>query len=141
VSGKAQGGDDLVLAKFSADGAKQWIKRYGSSKSETLSDLALGEDGSLYAVGSGYGSGGGVSGKNQGRLDFIVARFSPSGAKQWIKTSGGSNADEFSSLAMASDGAFYAVGNTNSGTPSLDLSSGGWVGWFVCVPGWCVVGA
>lgn len=119
-----QGSSDFVIAKFDSNGNKVWMKTYGGSNSETLTDVKQTSDGGYVAVGNSYSLNGDVPG-NKGSQDFIIAKFDSNGNKIWIKNYGSTGLDTMLSVVIASDGGFVAVGEAGAGNGDIPVLKGG----------------
>ena len=107
--------DDLLLAKFSSSGTMQWQKTLSGSNNEIRGlSVAVAPDGSVYV--SGYTENNPSSANTY--PDFLLVKFSSSGAVQWQKTLSGTNTgyitDEGYSVAVAPDGSVYVSGITQA---------------------------
>ena len=97
----------MLLAKFSSSGTVQWQKTLGGRRDDYGYSVAVAPDGSVYVCGETTSAGAGNN-------DFLLAKFSTSGALQWQKTLGGSSYDDGRSVAVAPDGSVYVCGTTYS---------------------------
>ena len=123
-------GDEPLLAKFSSSGTVQWQKTIGNDVDDYGASVAVAPDGSVYFLGNTWSAFSG-----QGDEEYLLAKFSSSGALQWQKKLGGSNYDYGYSVAVAQDGSVYVCGQTDL-TGDRDyalllakLSSSGTVQW------------
>ena len=111
--------DDLVahkslakVYKFSSNGNKVWIKRFGGGCSwEKLRSILETSDGELIIVG------GKSHGNNRFACTFefyddawIIKVDADSGAKIWEKTYGGKNFERFEDIVKNPNGGYYAIG-------------------------------
>jgi hypothetical protein len=105
---------DFVVAKFSANGVKQWIKSHGTDDEDSFSAITGGPNGSLYVAGRKFGNGRYPLDDNRGHYDFVVASYSADGSRKWQRThDGGSGGwDFFNTVALGEDGSIYAAGHT-----------------------------
>jgi uncharacterized delta-60 repeat protein len=121
LAGRTQGvsgGDNrMLVAKLSASGALQWQKSLSGPGTVSGSGIAVGSDGSVYVSGPGT--------RTSASLEFVVAKFTPSGDLSWQKGLGGTGQDESQGLVIGSDGALYVAGQTAS------AGSSGFGGWDV----------
>jgi hypothetical protein len=70
---------DIVTAKFSADGTRQWVSRYNNesvNSSETARRVAIDSSGSVYVAGYTYG---GAS-----QHDFLALKYDANGNQKWV---------------------------------------------------------
>ncbi len=119
VAGTSRGsgtGDDIVLLKYSAAGAEQWVKRYTGSGSnpDDANDMALDAAGNIYVTGSTN-----VSGNN----NFVTIKYSASGNQEWFafydspaRFSDGANA-----LSLDRTGNLYVTGSSMSRSLTTDF--------------------
>lgn len=82
----AGGPSDVFLRKYFADGTLAWTKLLGSAGSDTANAISVAEDGSIYVIGTTYGSLDG--GLNLGGDDVFVAKYLPNGALEWVLQTG-----------------------------------------------------
>ena len=107
ASAGGAGGNDLLVAKYSATGALAWTKTLGGAGADIGYGIAVGADGAIYVTG--YTASAGV-----GNADFLVAKYSATGTLAWTKTLGETGSDVGQSIAVGADGAVYVSGRTNS---------------------------
>lgn len=102
TSSFGNGGYDLLLLKYYANGSFGWARIWGGSQDDTGSAVAVDSLGNIYATGgtASYGSG---------PENAVILKFTPSGSLVWAKTWGGSNGSFGTSLAVDSSGV-YVVG-------------------------------
>ena len=105
------GSDDIFITKFDSSGNKIWTKIFGTRSSEDPYDISTANDGSIYIVGSGYGST--TTQSNAGGEDALIAKYDQSGNLIWVKLFGSTNSDRAKSIAVCSDGSIYVAGETN----------------------------
>lgn len=115
-----KGGFDAIIAKFDANGTKQWVKSFGGNDSDQFNSVYPTPDGGYIAVGASYSTNGDLAGLSKGSLDATIVKFDGSGNVQWKKTFGGSQIDEFRSVAVHSDGSIVASGISYSN--DIDMS-------------------
>jgi len=118
-----KGGQDAVIAKISPDGSLVWAKTYGGSDMDWFTSVAIDPDGSILAAG--FTSGGGDFPVTKGFQDAVIAKISPDGALDWLKTYGGSADEWFYSVAIAPDGGIVTVGYTSSTDGDFSANKGG----------------
>ncbi len=95
-----------------------WMKGFGNTDSESVSDVAVDGSGNIYYVGSFTGtlSIDGLSVTSQGNTDFYVAKMTPEGSILWIKSGGSSAVEEGNSIDVDANGNVYVVGLSNDYT-------------------------
>ena len=76
--GTYQGRGDIVVAKFSRDGAPQWIRQWGSASTDLGLDITVDRKLQVYVTGQTEGDldGSGVQ-THAGDADLFVLKFSP----------------------------------------------------------------
>lgn len=123
--GGSGSGDDGSVIVVRND-ALSWVRRViddGGSPG-TVTGVAVDSDGAVYAAGSFSGSlrvnGSSMTGRSTGMLDAYVARFSPMGALEWLRTFGSPTSDDVvSDLALTAGGTLYAVGSIGPASTGL----------------------
>ena len=86
------------IAKFNTAGVRQWITYYGGAQTDKISSCASDLNGNIYVSGStSTSSGTAIASSNGhqplyggGNSDAFLAKFDPSGARQWATYYGGS---------------------------------------------------
>jgi hypothetical protein len=101
------GSDDILLAKFDANGNYLWAKTLGGGSSDRAHSLTQTSDGGFVVTGWTYSFGA-------GGMDIPLAKFDPHGNLLWTKTLGGSGWDYGSSVIQTSDGGIVVTGWTSS---------------------------
>lgn len=114
----ASGDQDIVLIRYDAAGAQQWVRRWSNDWSDGATALALAPDGSIYVLGGTYYAGN-VS-------DILLLKYDALGTLVWQRNyHGGIGTDVGSDLALDSQGNVLIGGYSVSpaGTNNFD-----WVG-------------
>jgi hypothetical protein len=101
------GWGDIFLIKTDAYGNLQWAKTYGGASWEYASSAQQTSDGGYIVAGYTNSFGAGNS-------DFFLIKTDASGNIIWVKTYGGINDDNASSVQQTSDGGYIVAGYTNS---------------------------
>lgn len=101
---------DIFLAKFSAAGAREWLKQIGTVSNEASWGAGIGADGNIYAGVSTRGNWDGVA--NAGLMDALLIKFNSSGEKQWSRQLGTVGDEYVYAVAVDDDGNVYIAGNT-----------------------------
>ncbi len=121
VSGKHAGtGDsagDVWVVKLSSSGNILWQKCFGGSANDVANSVISTSDQGYAICGSTYSNDGDVTGYHQSiknSPDAWVIKLSSSGALEWQKCLGGSDADEARSIIQTSDGGYAITGYTAS---------------------------
>lgn len=102
------GGYDIFLAKYDSSGGKRWTKLLGTTSEDIARGVAVDKAGNAYVTGETYGNLDGNV--NAGSNDIFLAKFDPSGVKQWTKLFGTSSYNRGSGLAVDSSGDIYITG-------------------------------
>lgn len=110
------GGYDGWVAKFAADGTREWMSQIGTSSTDQISGLVATATG--VAV-TGF-TGGALNGESKGDNDVFVAAFDAAGALEWSIQDGSSGDDRGAAIAIDASGDLLVVGHTSGAiaTPS-----------------------
>lgn len=114
------GGHDIVLLKLTPMGAVEWFRFLGGTKDESGTDVAIASNGAVYVLG--YGNSSKIGGiPTAGKADIILARYSLTGALDWVQTYGTERDDRGQSIAVT-DAAVFVAGEMGSdrAEPSSD---------------------
>jgi len=104
------GSNDIIVAKYDAEGTELWAHNLGTPEGERGEAVAVDAEGDILVVG---GTSGFLDGNpNFGGPDFAVAKFSAEGDKIWTRQYGTNSIDLVAGIGIRSDGGFYLVGNT-----------------------------
>ncbi|WP_197464065.1 T9SS type A sorting domain-containing protein [Rufibacter sp. DG15C] len=125
TTGSDPGVESCWLVKIRADGSKVWDRTYKSGGSLLKPVVIATSDGGFLIGGT---LDGGVashyrSEDAKGSRDYWVLKLDGNGNKEWDRTLGGSNIDDFKTLALAPDGG-YLVGGVSWSGVSGDKTSG-----------------
>jgi TolB-like protein len=102
-----------VIARFDQNGALLWAHTYGGTGEELFYSVAIAPNGDIIAIGY-TGSTDGDFPIRHGGADALIASFNQDGDLLWANTYGGSDEDDFYSVAVGANGDIVAVGNTRS---------------------------
>lgn len=111
----SKGEEDYWIVKIDSLGNKEWDRTLGGSGRDELQDIKQTRDGG-YILG-GYSlsdASGDKSEDSRGGFDYWIVKLDANGNKQWDRTYGGDNTDQFSSLQQTSDGGFIVGGSSES---------------------------
>ena len=104
------GGSDVFVAKYSSDGAKEWVKQFGSSADDYANSVTTASDGSIYIAGVTLGNLDGQI--NSGEGDAFIAKYSSDGSEVWTQLLGSSSDDFGLSVTTGADGSIYMAGGS-----------------------------
>lgn len=94
----------------------------GGLSDETIRDVAVGPDGSVYITGGSDSSNfpvqNGYDTTYNGVHDVVVAKFTPAGALVWSTFIGGPNYDRAYALEVDNNGDVYIAGRAGAGFPT-----------------------
>ncbi|MEQ8840500.1 MAG: S-layer homology domain-containing protein [Acidimicrobiales bacterium] len=119
VAGTYGGGNDALVHAVAGNGTVRWTDQFGTAEDEILTEVVVGADGSVYAIGTAFGAGGG------GARDIVVRKYTANGAVVWTKEFGTSLNDLAEDAAVLSDGSILIVGAAREGTVSFDTRGSG----------------
>ncbi|WP_170114024.1 T9SS type A sorting domain-containing protein [Pontibacter mucosus] len=123
-SDASKGEEDYWIVKIDSLGNKEWDRILGGSGRDELQDIKQTRDGG-YILG-GYSlsdASGDKSEDSRGGFDYWVVKLDASGNKQWDRTFGGDNTDQFTSLQQTGDGG-YILGGSSESNMSGEKSEG-----------------
>lgn len=109
--GSQYGGLDGFIAKYDADGIRQWSFLIGGTADDACTGVCVGPDGKIYVTGHFSGSatfGSGANLTSAGGKDIFVACYAPDGTLQWKVRGGGTGDDLATSIAFRSGKLFVA---------------------------------
>ncbi len=106
----ALGLGDLLIAKYSSAGVKQWTRLLGTTSEEQAFGVATDADGSVFV--GGYSTGGLDGNVNAGLDDAVLAKYDANGVKLWTRQLGTASSDLVSATALDGDGSAYIAGTT-----------------------------
>lgn len=119
--GTTNGGLDWWIIKLTSNGETAWIKTLGGAYSDYAESIAATTDGGFVIAGDSHSSDASGSG------DVMVAKFNSSGNVEWQKKYGGSADDAVYSVSIASNGAIFVAGSTeSSNTGDVGTGYGQW---------------
>jgi uncharacterized delta-60 repeat protein len=109
------GGGDALLLKFSADGTLLWSRTWGGGLRESLADMAVSADGSIYIVGET---------SSFFWNDAFIVKFAPDGSLLWDREWGTMddatpNSSAAWGVGTADDGSVYITGSTTTASGSV----------------------
>jgi hypothetical protein len=97
------GDDDILVCKYNTSGSLVWYKQAGSNKQDRATDLAIGNTGEVYAIGSfsGAASFDGNIANSVDSTDFFAVRYNQDGVFAWVRNGGGAGADKGISIELS----------------------------------------
>jgi len=110
----AQGGDDILITKYSSGGTLLWAKSFGSTGADNAKGVATDQTGNVYVTGFfnatvNFGPGNNLT--SAGSDDIFVLKLDPSGNVVWARRFGGTGSDQGTAVAALPDGgAIFVVG-------------------------------
>src|ERR1043165_8332738 len=113
-----RGNGDVLLARFSPDGQRQWATYMGSYSYDHVFGMVLDRFGYLYLTGNVSDNGMATPGVSQtvlgGTNDAYLCRFASNGHRSWYTYYGGTGGENgFSVCTDTAGGAFIAGGVTS----------------------------
>lgn len=102
------------IAKYTADGDLSWVKALSSTKHCAVYDLAVANDGMIYAsIGTVARDGDfkDLDGAKNERAYYVIAKFAPNGNVEWLKDFYESGAVVFQNICVADDGGVVVAGH------------------------------
>jgi hypothetical protein len=108
-----RGWDDVLIAKFTAQGTREWTQQYGGPSIEAVAQAVADASGNLYLTGSfrETASFGPFSAISAGDYDGYLVKYSPQGTAQWVQTGGGPHNDFWNGLTLDTAGNPYITGS------------------------------
>ncbi len=117
----SNGGTDIFIARFLADGTLVWAKNEGGSGNDIVNDASISSNNEILLTGTFNNDSkfGAFDLFSSGLSDVFVASILNSGNVQWATSFGGSYNDEGKGIATTSDGSLI-VAATTKGSFSID---------------------
>ena len=110
---KTSSGDaDAFIAKFSANGTKEWTHLLGTSSWDEANAMTVGADGSVYVSGYDYAYAAGNGQSLSGSFDAFITKFNSNGSQAWTKAIGSNSDDVANAMTTGKDGSIYVSGIT-----------------------------
>lgn len=106
------GSTDMFLAKFSKDGGNVWAVKAGGEETDVATGVIVDDDGYIYLTGyfQSTASFEYRKIKSKGQSDMFVAKYSPSGNINMLKTYGGKGNDQPIGIGRDTEGNIYLAG-------------------------------
>lgn len=125
TASQGAGGDDLLLAKYNANGDIQWQRSLGGTSTENGNVVAVDASGNVYVTGTVYSEGTGAG-------DLLLAKYNSAGAIQWQRSLGeASRAQVGNGIAVDSSGNIYVSGTSYNDILLAKYNSSGTIQWQV----------
>jgi chitodextrinase len=123
LDGTNAGGNDIFLARYDPSGTQLWKTQLGTFQDDSARAVVV--DGSANAFIAGTTAGALDGQPNKGALDFFLAKFNTSGARQWVFQDGTAANDTGNALALDNTGNFvYLAGDTADNLYGMGNSGG-----------------
>ncbi|MGO1383327.1 MAG: alpha/beta hydrolase-fold protein [Arachnia sp.] len=113
------GNMDGWVAKYTADGEREWVRQVGTAEGDQVLALAISPDGTVLAGGHTAGVMGEAS---AGANDAFVRKLGVDGSTLWTTQVGSLGDDRTADLAVDADGSIILAGHTDG---RIVLSAGG----------------
>jgi flagellin-like hook-associated protein FlgL len=110
----SNGGVDVFISKFNADGTKAWTQLFGGTGDEGAVQMGSGDgNGNLYVVATS--SSPQIDGQTTGgAVDVVISKYDASGARIWTRVVGGASNEVFQGFEFDTAGNIYVSGHTSS---------------------------
>ncbi|MEI8204543.1 MAG: SBBP repeat-containing protein [Bacteroidota bacterium] len=111
------GQKDIFIAKYSASGNIEWLKRAGCSTGDDhASSIAADNGGNIYVTGyfSGIAYFGKIELKNIHSDDIFLVKYDANGNEIWAKQTGGKGKEHASALKLDDKDNIYVTGEFNA---------------------------
>jgi hypothetical protein len=109
VDNRNYGKNDGFLTKIDSSGNILWSRQFGTTEEEDIQWCAIDKTGNVYLTGSTTGD---LNGKNSGKEDIFIAKYTSEGQIQWIKQFGTDSSDVARGIYSDNKGNIYVTGNT-----------------------------
>ena len=100
---------DLLLLKYSADGARKWARTFGTAAFDDGAGVAVAPDGRVYVSGSSGGEPFAT-----GDSQILLLKYRPSGRRLSVQQDGGTGYETGEGIALGAGGRIYVVGSATS---------------------------
>jgi hypothetical protein len=118
-----QGGEaDAFVARYDSSGQRQWVRLLGTERREGFEDVAVGNDGGIFATGE---PGGPIADQETGGWsDGMIAHYGPAGERRWVRTIATDKRERIEDVVAGDSGGAYVAGWTRA-NPDSDRQLGG----------------
>ncbi|GAB3835801.1 SBBP repeat-containing protein [Hymenobacter jeollabukensis] len=109
----SRGGYDIVVARYSPQGAFEWAQQLGGAGDDIPYGGAVDALGNFYLSGAFTGPAqlGAFTAAGFGDYDAFLTRYSSLGTQQWLQTAGGPGPDFYGNLALDAQSNVYLASN------------------------------
>lgn len=109
----SRGNDDILIAKYGAQGILEWVQQLGGGGYDDVRGGKVDANGNLYVVAifTGAATLGTTTLPGYGDVDGCLIKYSAQGALQWAQASGGTGRDLWNDVALDAIGNPYVVGS------------------------------
>lgn len=110
------GETDIFVSKLNSAGDFVWAKQLGGSDNDSIFDIALDAEGSVYTIGCFKGTAdfdpgtGDSSYASNGNYDIFICKLKNTGLYDWVMQIGGTGNDIGKSIVLDSNYKIYATG-------------------------------
>ncbi|RIQ24958.1 alpha/beta hydrolase-fold protein [Jiangella rhizosphaerae] len=115
----AHGGLDAWVARFTADGAQDWLSQFGTAESDQFTALAPLPAQGVVAAGH---TGGVLGAASAGGNDQLAVAVTSAGRARWITQDGTDGDDRAAAVHVGTDGTITVAGHTDG---RVGVSAGG----------------
>lgn len=114
-----QGGTDIFVAKYGADGTLAWVRQLGTDMDDFGTGVAVRRNGQDGLVITGYSLGvlHGTASSSNYNYDVVVVKFDQAGNEYWRRQFGTARSDVALGVALSDSEDIYIAGHTQG---SLD---------------------
>ncbi len=109
MDGQNLGENDGYIIKIDSLSNTIWTKQFGTPQNDDVQWSAIDEKGCVYITGITPGS---MEGKNKGKEDIFVVKYSPDGNKVWTRQFGTDSTDMAQGIYADKMGGIYIAGGT-----------------------------
>lgn len=117
-----QGGIDIFVAKYDANGQRLWVTQFGSTNSDYAEGVTTDANGNIYV--DGYTEGAMPGHASAGSADVFLAKYDANGNQVWVRQFGTSSWDNPVGIASDANGNTVLVGGTGGSFPTFTNAGG-----------------
>lgn len=113
----SNGNNDMFVAKYDTDGNFLWVQNAGSTGRDEAKGVICDAAGNVYVCGmysDGITFGTQTLTSPNGYFNTFLAKYSPTGTLDWVKTGGGDYDDVAWAITMDNAGLIYITGEFNA---------------------------